>query len=271
MSPARACVVFGVGVLSALAAGSAEAQTGVLIGAVARDSGDHRLGGAEVSIASLKRVTTTNYMGEFRMDGLPPGQYLVSVRHVGFLAAIDTVDVKAGVQTLRDYVLVPAPVQLDSVRVSAPERKYISPALRGFEERRKTGFGHFITDSVLRQHDAERMSDVIRRIPGLNLTAFRSAYYAESQHISGLTPVVWAEPWLKPKSPKGCWITVYLDGTLLYNLSMGANGASATDFGHMNVTDLAGVEFYHGGASIPPQFNATDSGCGTLLLWTRER
>ena len=43
------------------------------------------------------------------------------------------------------------------------------------------------------------------------------------------------------------------------------------DLNGFAVNQLAGLEFYAAGASIPPQFNATDDGCGTLLLWTRER
>jgi hypothetical protein len=31
------------------------------------------------------------------------------------------------------------------------------------------------------------------------------------------------------------------------------------------------IEFYAGGASLPVQFNRTSSGCGALLLWTRDR
>jgi hypothetical protein len=37
------------------------------------------------------------------------------------------------------------------------------------------------------------------------------------------------------------------------------------------VSDLAGVEFYPETGTGPPEYNATGSGCGTLLLWTRER
>src|SRR4029077_14120180 len=120
----------------------------------------------------------------------------------------------------------PVPVQLDSMRVTAPERKYISPALRGFEERRKMGFGYFIGDSALRRRDGDRLSDVIRQIPGINLVSFRAAYYAGSQRVSGITPSVVAEPWLR-QGAKGCWATVFVDGSLLYTLSMAANGASA--------------------------------------------
>jgi hypothetical protein len=40
----------------------------------------------------------------------------------------------------------------------------------------------------------------------------------------------------------------------------------------MGVTDLAGIEYYAGGASMPiDMHSATDEGCGSLWLWTREK
>jgi hypothetical protein len=36
-----------------------------------------------------------------------------------------------------------------------------------------------------------------------------------------------------------------------------------------SVKDLAGVEYYPGDATAPPQYH--QSNCGLLLLWTREK
>ena len=34
--------------------------------------------------------------------------------------------------------------------------------------------------------------------------------------------------------------------------------------------DLAGIEVYAGPATIPPQFNGYNRGCGVILVWTKD-
>jgi len=72
---------------------------------------------------------------------------------------------------------------------------------------------------------------------------------------------------------RGCWVTLYLDGAKIYDASMTERDSTyrPPDMGRMDGTDLGGIEYYAGGATMPPQFNATGSNCGTLLLWSRER
>ena len=49
-------------------------------------------------------------------------------------------------------------------------------------------------------------------------------------------------------------------------------GEELPDLGKMGVTDLAGIEYYAGGASMPiDMHSSTDEGCGSLWLWTREK
>jgi len=45
------------------------------------------------------------------------------------------------------------------------------------------------------------------------------------------------------------------------------------DIEQMLPKDVCGVEVFKGPARLPPQFGGlrTDSGCGMILLWTRER
>ncbi len=44
------------------------------------------------------------------------------------------------------------------------------------------------------------------------------------------------------------------------------------DLAKMGVTDLAGIEYYADAASMPiDMHSATDEGCGSLWLWTREK
>ena len=54
-------------------------------------------------------------------------------------------DVFGSARIDREFILSPlaeAATKLEEVRVTAPERKYLSPGLQAFEERRKIGRAH---------------------------------------------------------------------------------------------------------------------------------
>jgi Carboxypeptidase regulatory-like domain/TonB dependent receptor len=88
----------------------AQIPDGVLRGEV-QDASAARVAGARVVLegvdSSLSRVATTNGQGEFRMDGLLPGSYRVSVTASGFAQATANVDVAvSGVRDI-DVTLKP--------------------------------------------------------------------------------------------------------------------------------------------------------------------
>jgi hypothetical protein len=65
-------------------------------------------------------------------------------------------------------------------------------------------------------------------------------------------------------------VTLYIDGHVVYTAAQN-NGEPPPDLSAFHGRDYAGVEFYPGAASIPAKYNGTDSGCGLLGLWTREK
>jgi hypothetical protein len=178
------------------------------------------------------------------------------------------VEIPAGGRVEREFILAEQPVALDSVRVAAaPERKFISPGLNAFEERRKAGFGHFITDSVLRRNDERPLSGVlVSYIPGIRL-ARGSGTYISSTRKCGSGPAILSCRGVAVQCPPA----MYVDGVLVYNPANQTDPRMRPDLNQMLVKEYAGVEFYSGGATIPAQYNQTGNDCGVLLLWTRER
>lgn len=240
----------------AMLADVCRAQTATLLGLVLRDSLGHELSGAEVRISGLAQHVLTNSRGAFRIDGLPPGRYTLAIRHLGFKAIADSLEVTAGQRVEREFIMTEQAQELDSVNVTAPETKYISPNLRGFEERRKAGRGgYFITDSLLRRNDERTIGGMVAgNVPGIVLVSAASYTYLSSTR-SG--------------RGRSCWVAVFIDGVKIYDPSMGA--MNRPDFNRINVREYAAVEFYPGDASLPMQYNSSRTDCGTLLLWTRER
>jgi hypothetical protein len=268
-----ALVIAAVATLAAAA--SVHAQNGSLAGTVARDSAGHMIGGVEIRLPQLNRLVTSNYLGEFGFAAIPPGRYAVSLRAVGFTPLSDTIEIKANAVTEREFILAPVVAVLDTVRTTGAGQRRLPPGLAGMEERRRSGQGgYFVTEDVLRDNDSRQMAGVVSgRIPGVTQVFIGSAVYlASGRTVGDGGPVFRKKP---AGSTNQCFVTVYSDGVRLWNGPW--DGPSdrqhppPPDFGHMGVNEYGGIEYYPGGASVPIQFNATGTGCGTLLLWTRDR
>ena len=246
----------------------AQAQLATFAGAVVRDTLSHGISGALVLIPALDRSETTDAAGEFKFAGVPSGRYSVLVRHLGFVAMVDTVQLTTGQSTEREYVMDATPALLDSVHVTADRApETMSPRMSQFEEHRKLGFGHFVTEDELRKNDSRKLNDVLTaRIP--SLSTYRP--YPRTQPA-----VEWlssgrgacAGPVLRCPPNAPCPVTLYVNGVLYFGA--GASG-DVPDVTRFQTNDVEAVEYYAGGATVPQQYNATGSGCGLLLLWLRE-
>jgi hypothetical protein len=237
-----------------------------LAGRILTPGGGAPLAGAEVWLPALDRRATTDSSGRFTLGDLPARFALIQVRKVGFVVQRDTATFVEGATTSREYTLAPqSTATLDTVRTVA-KAGGLSPALRGFEERKLRGeAGYFIDETELRKHDVEPLSSVIfSRASGVKLIPGSSGatYLASSRKACGGGALA--------SGCKPCFVTTYVDGMLLYDES-GEMSTDPPDATRINVSDLAGVEFYATSAVAPVQYNRTGSGCGVLLIWTRER
>lgn len=266
-------------VLAAVLSNAAAAQTPVkrsIIGNVTSDSaGAHGIGSVELTIPALGIGTRTNWMGEFRLPGVPAGRWLVEVRRVGYRSASDSVTVGSNADASLNFVLQPAPVTLDSVVTRADAQKYISPNLRGFVERMNSHQGgYFIGDSVLRQNEFRQLPTVIEtRAPGLNLYRLGNTVYAVSARAGGAPAQcgVFQHCVVTSRTlPEACYVTIYLDGVAQFDPKHLTPATPPTNLNTINVADLAGVEYYPSPESVPTEYQG-NSPCGALLLWTREK
>ncbi len=104
-------------------------------------------------------------------------------------------------------------------------------------------------------------SILLQRVSGMMLIpGSQGALHAVSSRKKCLGPVL--TPCLRPN----CYVSIYLDGARITS-----PGAPPVDLNEISVSDIGGVEFYAGGGVGPAQYNATDNGCGTLILWSREQ
>jgi hypothetical protein len=120
---------------------------------------------------------------------------------------------------------------------------------------------------MMRKNDDETLADLLTStLPGLQSVPGPggSKYVASSRRPA-------QGPALRGCPTANCYVSVYIDGVRTFDASTMTDRSQVPDFGRMNPRDYAAAEVYACGASVPAQYNATISGCGVLLLWTRER
>lgn len=219
--------------------------------------------GAEVRDMTDGSSSLTSSTGTVSLVFLPDGGSLVSIRKIGYAARTLLVAISP-TDTMPVTVTMTHVTELQTVTVKGT--RYLSPALRGFEDRRLHGAtGYFVTDSVLRKSEGHTLANVlIAKIPGVKIS--------QQGHASYLMR--------SPRCSNGGPPDVYVDGVplvrepplaaILKNHGKPTQTVYPIDLSQVDVSELSGVEYYPDGASLPIQFSHTTQGCGALLLWTRE-
>jgi hypothetical protein len=244
---------------------SAQGSAASLTGVVARDTSGFGVAGAEIRLPELRLTTRSDSKGEFRIGGLPGGRYAISVRAVGFRPFIGSVDLVPGKALDVELALTTSAVVLDTVRSTGLRFPEVPWMLQDFESRRRAAStGQFLTDSILRHHETEKMVSLVSMFRGA-----RIAYDLRDPTKMVLASARGGEtgkPVFQSTGRSTCLVTVYVDGIQIFPA-----GGDAPDFGNMLVSDYSAVEYYASPSETPVQYKGTGSGCGVILLWTRQR
>lgn len=200
--------------------------------------------------------------GRFALT-LPLGTHELVFRKIGFRVARVQVELFEIRETSLEVILTADPQRLPDVVAEAE-----APAdPTGFSERRQAiGGATFLDEALLRRSEHRKLSDLIRaRSPGIRMVRRNGRTLAMSR-----------------RSSSECPMAIWLDGTRLYAptavvtspfLRKSPEQAGANqipDLDHWGVIELKAVEVYSV-AQTPSRFQSTGSGCGTILLWTRDR
>jgi hypothetical protein len=217
---------------------------GGVIEGVVTDTNLVELAGASASVFGTTVEVTTGINGRFRIVGLPAGHYLLMVRQLGYGAAAMAVEVVAG-DTLRTAILLTKLRSvLDTVKVTGQQ---LSPRMQEFEERRKLGLGHFITEAELDKERAPYLSSVLRKVLSVDVKSGSGASVAVNHR----------------ELSKTCPYRVMVDDVMLPT-------SPAVNLDDLPAPkDVAGIEVYSGPATIPVQYRGMGMTCGLIIVWTR--
>lgn len=204
---------------------------------------------ARVVVEGIRYPVWSDRDGRVRVPNIPPGERMVIVSRPGYTG--ERVTIGFGRENVEGEVeLRVLPVTLAPVTVVA-DQQIRSLRERDFYNRVRNGHG-----SVLMRDEIERMRprntmDVMRRLRG-----FRVGYNPQGQVV--LTSA------RSGNMGSSCTPQVYLDGVLVW---MDPGRVDPSDV--VDPEQIEAIEAYTGGATIPPELNATGSACGVVAIWTR--
>lgn len=217
---------------------------GRLSGTVRRAPGATPLAGAQITIVDGPQ-TRADAQGAWTIADAPLGTRMLEVRAVGYYPERRAIDITPQTPPL-ELALSTLKAVLDTVRVHATT--LYSRDRNGFQQRRRSGSGRYITpDDIERRHPIN-LSDMLRMTPGLYLRRGADSFSQEFM--------------MRGFGADYCSPSVYLDGMQLFSLDV--NDLDAT----VRPGDVTGIEIYTS-TSAPAQFQRAFSGCGSIVVWTK--
>jgi hypothetical protein len=205
--------------------------------------------GSRVELVGTEVVAMTNERGEFTMANLPSGSHVLLARHLGYGAATTPVDLNPREPqnvtiTLPKYVAVMDPVLVTARRNAALDRV-------GFVQRRRSaGSGYFLgPDQLLKMH-AHRLTDILRRVPGLTVSS------------NGFDEVVMSSRGASSIGGGADCVQFFVDDAPWLSLEPGDINT------FVNGNEVVAVEVYQG-PGVPAQYVRGMDACITIVLWTR--
>ena len=210
---------------------------------------------ARISVLGTPLVAVTDTDGSFRIAALPLGSRSVEVKLLGYASTLLPVQIEADKTATLDVTLTATPVPLETVNISGDT--LIVPAMQGFQERRKRGNGRFFTREEIDRMQARLFTDVLRRVPGMQLTL------VSGTNNNGYT-VRTGRTGEGVQGGRQCPVLFYMNGMPF------PMNADAVINNFISPEEVEAVEVYTGASQIPAQFNATayNARCGVVVIWT---
>ena len=224
--------------------------TGTVVGADSIPLAD-----ARIQVAGTGPTVASDRDGHFVLARVSPGTHVVEVRLLGYVGVLQRVEVGRGETVAVHIVLTLAPLPLAGVAVEAEAARL--PAMRGFEERRAAGGGHFFNRAEIARMQPRVFTDVLRRVPGVQIQSVSGPF--------GPSDVIRMARTTGISGARACPVLFYVNGTpfpVTSDISINQ---------YIVPEDVVAIEVYSGASQIPSQFqsNLLNARCGVIVIWTR--
>lgn len=206
-----------------------------------RDSSGAPIGFASIFVAGIRGIADSS--GRFHFFNLAPGSTSIFVRRLGFTPQRIAFTLVEGRADSIHLILTTLPFELAGINTEAPT----FGRMADFERHRVNGQGIYLDRAELEKRRTPRLSDVLRRVPGVRIVTDRA----------GRTLLRMGRSSMGRDCPPEFWI----DGVRAQFLGVD----------DVPVSDIEALEVYRGPSGLPPEFNSrfTNAQCGAIIIWTR--
>ncbi|HKP14952.1 MAG TPA: carboxypeptidase regulatory-like domain-containing protein [Gemmatimonadaceae bacterium] len=224
----------------ALAKGSAR-----VLGRVVNNRGAP-VGNARVTLNGTGAATLTRENGEFVLDSLPAGTQAVTVRHLGYAQTEKTVELSSRTPARVTVEMGPYVPVLET-------REVVSRQEQGLERvgwttrKRGASTGYFIGPEQIEARRATQFTDLLTTTPGIRVQGTMGRMSISATRTAGRA---------------GC-VNVYVDGSRWQQLEAGDLDS------FVRAQDVAAIEVYPGGGSMPVEFQSLGGDCAAVVVWTK--
>ena len=218
---------------------------------IVRDANGRAVRNARVRILGLT-TARSDASGAVTLDSIAGGTQTLEVSSIGFQPQRRVLDIAAGGEPTDTVVLVSLKSVLDTVRITSGR----DPT--GFDLRRNTRVGQFITAADVERENPARTTQLLRKRKDLRYTFDRNGVAFIYSNVIG----------------KGCLPLILIDGFPPYpGLAPKLPGEADLDW-LMLPDEIGGVEIYASPAQIPPEIARLTFGqptpCAAIVFWTRD-
>jgi hypothetical protein len=220
---------------------SSQAPAGASLQGSIRDQSGAPIGFALITVAGVRGVADS--AGRFSLNNLTPGATDLLVRHLGYSPQRISLTLLEGRADSLRIVLTEIPFELAGINTEAST----FGRLAEFQRHRVNGHGIYLDRQDLEKRRTPRLSDVLRRVPGVRIVSDRAG---RSMLRMG-----------RSTSGRDCPPEFWIDGVRAQFLGVD----------DVPVSDIEALEVYRGPSGMPPEFNSrfTNAQCGAVIIWTR--
>jgi hypothetical protein len=202
--------------------------------------------GALITVSNSSARDISGDRGEFRLLGVPSGPIELRIRRLGYVAAIQRI--RTSPQDPSDNIhvtLAQLPSTLNPVLVQAKRVEYHGRLAGYYQRLERRSNGVFIDRTEIDKKDDRSLTQLLSQSPGISAGKIRAGGGAVRMRGRNCRPLVW------------------MDGVPM--------PAGEVDLDAFPVSTLHGIELYLGSTTAPIDYTGADgqSGCGTILLWSR--
>ncbi len=212
--------------------------------------------GARVTLVGWESAARTDSSGRFLFAQVPGGSTTLDVRAPGIEPVRMPVSLRTGAQARNEVTIVATPAAQTLAPVTVVDRRSEVLIRSGFEQRRQVGMGRFVDEAMLSKMPMISTTSVLAQYPGM----------ITRQGARG------TRLFMRDQTGRVCSPTVWVDGAQ-YRAGAEHEGEGAVDIDLLaDPTRIAGIEIYRRMNQAPLQFaGTTQSGCGVIVIWRKER